>query len=227
MYFAYLFVPKKESEKQTLDRFVKDAPFMYMMRESLFDYRGMEIAVIREIDTDYEGHLISHISESMRFEAVILHSIIEEGKKRGIFTVDNIMSVIMKSPSIKKDRLHIIRKGLESYFNDDYLVSVHLLIPQIEEAIRNLIEIARIPVLKPNKSGRGFQFRGLDDILRDRNAQKLLTEDLAYYLRILLTDNRGWNLRNEVCHGIAPLSLFNKMTADRLFHVLLCLGFLR
>ena len=82
-------------------------------------------------------------------------------------------------------------KGLEAYFNQDYLVALHLLIPQLEEAIRNILEIGNIPTLKPNKSGNGFQLRILDDMLRDPIAIQLLTDDFANYLRILLTDTRG------------------------------------
>ncbi|WP_367270581.1 DUF4209 domain-containing protein [uncultured Rikenella sp.] len=40
----------------------------------------------------------------------------------------------------------------------------------------------------------------------------------------LLTDNRGWNLRNEVCHGLTEISQFDQMTVNRIIHALLCLG---
>jgi hypothetical protein len=29
-------------------------------------------------------------------------------------------------------------------------------------------------------------------------------DNLSFYFRILLTDQRGWNMRNNVCHGISP-----------------------
>ena len=90
-----------------------------------------------------------------------------------------------------------------------------------------MLEIENIPTLKPNKSGNGFQLRILDDVLRDPTVNQLLTTDFANYLRILLTDNRGWNLRNDICHGIASPDLFNKMTADRIIHSLLCFGVFR
>ena len=64
-------------------------------------------------------------------------------------------------------------------------------------------------------------------MLRDPIAIQLLTDDFANYLRILLTDNRGWNLRNDICHGIASPQLFNKMTSDRIIHALLCFGVFR
>lgn len=198
-----------------------------MIPQSIFDERGRVKAVVGGIGTDLEGNLIVHISMSMKFNAIFLNAVIEEGKQRGIFTKENILSFITKSPAIKTERIPIITKGLEAYFNQDYLVALHLLIPQLEEAIRNILEIGNIPTLKPNKSGNGFQLRILDDMLRDPIAIQLLTDDFANYLRILLTDNRGWNLRNDICHGIASPQLFNKMTSDRIIHALLCFGVFR
>ena len=226
-YFTYSFIPKKEREKKCLEHIVKDAPFLHMIPQSLFDEKGRVKAIVGGIGTDLEGNLIVHISMSMKFNAIFLNAAIEEGKQRGIFTIENILSFITKSPSIKTNRISIITRGLEAYFNQDYLVAVHLLIPQLEEAIRNILEIGNIPTLKPNKSGKGFQLRILDEMLRDPIAVQLLTDDFANYLRILLTDNRGWNLRNDICHGIASPDLFNKITADRIIHALLCFGVFR
>ena len=225
--FTYSFIPRKERAKMELDRIVKDAPFIYMIPQSLFDDRGRVKAIVGGIETDLEGNLVVHISTSMRYDAIFINAIIEEGKHRGIFTIDNILSFITKSPSIKEGRIPIIARGLDAYFDGDYLVSIHLLILQLEEAIRTMLEIENIPTLKPNKSGNGFQLRILDDVLRDPTVNQLLTTDFANYLRILLTDNRGWNLRNDICHGIASPDLFNKMTADRIIHALLCFGVFR
>ncbi|WP_278671732.1 DUF4209 domain-containing protein [Alistipes indistinctus] len=225
--FTYSFIPKKEREKESLEHIVKGAPFLHMIPQSIFDEKGRVKAIVGGIETDLEGNLVVHISMSMKFNAIFINAVIEEGKQRGIFTIENILSFITKSPSIKTDRIPIITRGLEAYFNQDYLVSTHLLIPQLEEAIRNILEIGNIPTLKPNKSGKGFQLRILDEMLRDPIAVQLLTDDFANYLRILLTDNRGWNLRNDICHGIASPDLFNKMTADRIIHALLCFGVFR
>ncbi|WP_302586120.1 DUF4209 domain-containing protein [uncultured Alistipes sp.] len=225
--FTYSFIPKKEREKESLEHIVKGAPFLHMIPQSIFDEKGRVKAIVGGIETDLEGNLVVHISMSMKFNAIFINAVIEEGKQRGIFTIENILSFITKSPSIKMDRIPIVTRGLEAYFNQDYLVSTHLLIPQLEEAIRNILEIGNVPTLKPTKSGKGFQLRILDEMLRDPIAVQLLTDDFANYLRILLTDNRGWNLRNDICHGIASPDLFNKMTADRIIHALLCFGVFR
>ncbi len=156
-----------------------------------------------------------------------MNAAIRKGISKGIFTTENILSYISKSTAVKSDRFSIIKKGLDAYFAEDYIVAIHLLIPQLEECIRNIAEAAAIPTLKQIKNGNGFQARQLDDMLRDPVLTKILTEDLTYYLRILLTDIRGWNLRNTVCHGLASMETFGSISADYLIHSLLCLGTIR
>lgn len=225
--FTYSFVPKRDREKESLQKAVKQAPFIYMIPQSIFDEKGYVKTVVGNIENDLEGNLVVHISTSMQYYTIFLNIVIEEGRRRGIFTAENILSFMTLSPFVKSDRIPIVAKGVEAYFDKDYLVSIHLLIPQIEEIVRNIVEINNITIIKSNKQGTGFRLRLLDEMLRDNAVIKLLTVDMANYLRILLTDSRGWNLRNDVCHGSVSVDIFNKMTADRIIHALLCLGVFR
>ncbi|MFI5323317.1 MAG: DUF4209 domain-containing protein [Thermodesulfobacteriota bacterium] len=103
--------------------------------------------------------------------------------------------------------------------------SISLLIPQIEDAFRNLVEIGG-NILQPTRLG-GFQYKILDELLRDEIVARVFGNETAFYFRIILTDQRGWNIRNRVCHGMANMNLFNQKVADRIFHVLLCLSQVR
>ena len=81
-------------------------------------------------------------------------------------------------------------------------------------------------VLKQARGG-SFHLRTFDEILRDEIIIEALGEDFADYFRILFTDQRGWNVRNNVCHGLKEPSMFNSQIADRLLHALLCLGLIQ
>ena len=109
---------------------------------------------------------------------------------------------------------------------DVFQNSLHILLPQIEAIIRNLAEKIGVPILKPSRSG-GFFYKTLDELLRDPKIAEVLGEDLCLYFRVLLTDPRGWNLRNDVCHGISHIETFNQNTADRVLHALLCLALVK
>lgn len=222
--FSYRFTPQKEAAKREFEELRKKYPFVFMFPQVALDNHGRATSYIGNVDADMDGNLIYHISQRLRLDAVFLFATIEEGKKRGLFTSQNILTFLEKSTSISTDRLSIITRGLDAYFQEDYLLFIHILIPQIEAAIRNIIESNGIPIRKPSRNGNSFQLRILDEMFRDEEIQKCLTSDFANYLRILLTDNRGWNLRNDICHGIAEPDIFNRLTADRILHVLLCLG---
>ena len=141
-------------------------------------------------------------------------------------STEKIIDYLYESPIFDERRKEFLIKGIEAYLNGDYIVSLHILIPQIEAIIRNLSEKIGIPILKPSRTG-GFFYRTLDDLLRDERTIRALGEDMCLYFRILLTDPRGWNLRNKVCHGISELEQFNQIEADRIFHALLCLALVR
>ena len=69
--------------------------------------------------------------------------------------------------------------------------------------------------------------KNLDDLLRDPVTTKAIPEDIRFYLRTLLCDLRGLNVRNNVCHGIWGPENFNCFIADRVIHAVLVIGLLR
>lgn len=99
------------------------------------------------------------------------------------------------------DRRPIVTEGLLAGFEGNYVVSTHLLIPQIEHIVRHLL------------AGRGVRTNSYDDdgiqdvhdlntTLRNPVLSDILGEDLAFDLRGLLIERFGSNLRNEFAHGM-------------------------
>jgi hypothetical protein len=221
---AVQFIPIKENAKEQIFDLSKQAPLIYLFSQQIQDEKGRVIATIGSLENDLEGHVVRHISQNLSFSSLFLRAVLNEAvNNRGLSKAD-ILGFIEKTPIINKNRLEIIDRGLDAYFQNDYLVFIHLIIPQIEEAIRNIVEFTGGNVLKPLKGGGGYHLKTFDEILRDDLINKALGEDYASYFRILFTDQRGWNLRNNVCHGMAPINIFNPQTADRVLHALICLG---
>lgn len=67
----------------------------------------------------------------------------------------------------------------------------------------------------------------LDDLLREEAVTQSLGENVVHYFHVLFTDQRGWNIRNDVCHGITPVIAFSTQMTDRILHALLVLALLR
>jgi hypothetical protein len=225
--FIFNYIPNKEEVKKQLFQLAKAAPFQFMIGQALQDEKGRVVATIGSLENDLEGHIVRQVSQSLTFSSLFMHLIIEKAKERFTLTKSDILKYIETSPIIDKSRFSIIEESLNAYFNNNFLVFTHLVIPQIEEAMRNLVELAGGNVLKDAKRGGGFQLKTFDEILRDSKLVEVVGEDFATYFRILFTDQRGWNLRNNVFHGLANPNTFNNQTGHRLLHSLLCLGLVR
>lgn len=137
-----------------------------------------------------------------------------------------LVNYLYEFPIFDERRKKFLEIGIEAYLKGQFVIAIHILIPQIEALIRNLAEMIGLPVLKLSRL-RGFDYRTLGELLWDENIVKVLGEDLNLYLRVLFTDTRGWNLRNNVCHGISHIETFSQSDADRVFHTLLCLALVR
>ncbi len=223
---AIYYIPKKDEITKQLKDLSRKAPISFLFTRKIIDEEGREIAAVGSLDKDIDGHMILQISQNMQFESIFLRETISKFiNKFNINTLD-IVNYIYESPIFDERRKKFFEIGTEAYLNGQFLIALHILIPQIEAAVRNLTEMIRLPILRPSRSG-GFNYRTLDELLRDKDIVKVFGEDLSLYLRVLFTDPKGWNLRNNVCHGISLIETFNQNTADRVFHALLCLALVK
>jgi len=223
---AIHYIPKKNKALKQLKGISKTAPFSSILPKKIIDPEGRVISTIGSVEDDISGNLIFQISQDIRFDAPFLREVIQALINKFNLNTKSIVDYFYESPIFEEQRKEFFIKGIDAYLKGDFLVALHILIPQIEAVIRNLAEKIGVPILKPSRVG-GFNYRLLDDLLRDENICKVLTEDLCLYLRTLLTDPRGWNLRNNLCHGISHIHEFNYHTADRIFHVLLYLALIK
>lgn len=220
------YIPKREEVVEQIKKISKEHPISFLMPAVIQDNKGQPVAQIGSLEEDIDGHVVRHTGQNMVFSAFFLRKVIEGLKAKYKLSAKKILDHIYISPIFEVGKRSIIEAGLKAYFKKDYLVAVHLLIPQIEDAVRNLVEFTGGVIYKKGRSG-GLFLKTFDEILHDEIVIQSLGENAVLYLRILFTDQRGWNLRNSVCHGISPADSFNSTIADRVFHTLLLLGQLR
>lgn len=217
--FCHYFIPNLANETEHLKKLANQYPLMYKVPTHLMEQNGKPSSIIGGIDTDFEGQLVLHICEEIKINSIFLHYGIGQLKETKALAPNAIISHFKESPIIDISRHEIIRQALLAYDSGNYITMCHLIVPQIENAFRTLIEISGGTVIRPQKDKKGFMQRILDDILRDSVISKTFGEDFAYYTRILLTDSRGLNIRNNLCHGLVEPAFFNSLIADRLLHL--------
>lgn len=217
------YVPKKSEVEKQLKELASKAPIAFLIPRELQDNMGRPLAKVGSLEEDLAGHTVKQMSQNMAIESIFLRQVLESLVKK-YPTFENLcIDYLFRSPVFEEGRKSIIEWGIKEYLNGNHMTAVNLLIPQIENALRVLLEKAGGSVLKQARDG-GFHYKVLEDLLREPLLVQVLGEDIAFYFRVLLVDPRGWNLRNLVCHGLCDASEFGPSMSDRIIHVLLCLA---
>jgi len=149
--------------------------------------------------------------------------VLQAAAERLPLDAENLMQLIKLCPIFDENKHALIEQGLRHYYSGDYVAATHILIPQIEAAIRRLAELVGANPYRLDPQTKLRTLRTLDDLLRDESVNSVLPAGVALYFRVLLTDQRGQNLRNNTCHGLLAAEAFGVGTADRVVHVLLLL----
>jgi len=218
---THQFIPKKDEIKQQVQKNDHD-PFTTTSSITLYDHRGIPTAKMID-STDFE---VSQLCKNMGNNSWILRHLFIKVTEEYNAKAEDYLAFFYSSPLFDKSKKSIVEKGIFAFLTEDYITAIHLFVPQVEAAIRKLVELRGGLIVIENKND-GFQSRTLDTLLRDDIVKDYFGDDIAFYLKILLTDQRGWNIRNKVCHGISPIEEFNDSIADRIMHAMLCLAIVK
>jgi hypothetical protein len=223
---AVQFLPNRERIEKRLKEATVVAPLSSMLSLSLDDKKGRNVAVVGSWCVVFVGRVVHQMTEEITVEWQFLDLVLEELNERGVLTSEAILEFLFSSAAFTKDREFVLRRGIDALLAEDWLGALHFLIPQIEFSIRTIAKRLGASVSKHRRGG-GMLLRTLDELLRESKLGDLLGNDSMLYLRVVLTDQRGLNLRNVICHGDAEEGMFHRAAAQRLLHVLLFLAMVR
>lgn len=191
------------------------------------------LADIGSIVDDLDGRVIHQLSQEMDVSWRFLAVALDRTYQKCSVGTDGILDFVRPSALFDPLREPLLRQGLDAYFVDDHVKAIHVLLPQIEAMLRRLLGYLGQPTSKRMRSPKGvMQEKTLTDILEREPAVALFfkengLEDWRVFLRMFLTDPRGWNLRNRLAHGLMASHEFTRQVSDWVIHAMLMLGLLR
>lgn len=187
------------------------------------DDKGIPANRLKGIDEDLEGNIIEKMRYLLNLTTVELTSCLDKIFIDHQITSASLTDYLYQSPIFCESKKQTIVKAMGLYFSQDHETFAYLIIPQIEAAFRQLLQTIGEPVHRANRHG-GFQLLTLDDLIRNPHIKTLFGEDCVTYFRVVLSETRGCNLRNRVCHGIVGINELNKITSSLLLHILIILS---
>lgn len=224
---AWHFTAREERMQRTVLDMAERTPLWSMMTVTISGTDGFTEATINSVQDDLEGRTVQHAADSFSCNAPFLSFALDHAKQKYGLDLDAIVAHISGAPFFAPAREALLREGLAAWLAQDAVKAIHVLVPQVEAACRDLLAALGAPVMKHDPMTGGFEVIGLGGVLNHPAFRRGVPKDIRFHLKALYSDPRGINLRNHLAHGIAHVGLLGLGLANWVVHSILLLALLR
>ncbi len=199
-----------EKSREQVVEMVKGSPFFYLFSKVLVDEKARPIAKM-------DGFPSDESKESNRLDAEMFSLLRTHAQVYAVGYINpariqilndhhpafgDLLFLVRNNPFVPPGHQETFLRGLHAGFHGDWVVASHLLVPQIENSMRYVLESQGIDV--SNMKSDGTQpvkvFGGLFDL---KETVEIFGEELCFTLRGCLIEKAGFDLRNKIAHGFA------------------------
>jgi hypothetical protein len=140
---------------------------------------------------------------------------------------EKVVPLQVIEPGLKILFDEFLRINNEQIFSSAIIPAVDSLTLKVEYIFRFLCERLGIPTFKKvvrKNSADVIMERNIDDFLSELIPENGFPEDDKYFMKYILTEKSGWNLRNRVAHGLMDFSEYNFADGIGLLLIILRFG---
>ena len=191
-------IPKMTKVRETVKQIRENAPLTFLIPITV-SHRDLPAHTL----TQENAILEYKTSEQFNIQSQVLETVFADlmcrlcGSK---LDYNAFTDFLRQSKNISDNGQEMVMIGLERHFANDYVSSIHILTPQVEETLRKILVDRKLATAKVGVGVDLLQEKLLAGLLAEARANGVLDDDLADYLEIRLTQ-RFANIRNKVCHG--------------------------
>jgi len=213
--------PKRALMEQHIRGIMGSTPLSNLFLTMLVDARGRTKKRIPPSSSDKQDEALIALEATMFPYAAQLRSskvmleiepALEQINLEHNARVADFAPIVHNNPFVPAGRESIFARGLYAGLAGDFLVATHLLIPQLDNSLRSLLERRGVIVSGLEEDGAQPE-RGLNTTLAHPEATALFGEDTVFDLRGLLVEKAGSNLRHEAMHGLLDEGAFTTTEA--------------
>ncbi|MCA1325784.1 DUF4209 domain-containing protein [Herbaspirillum sp. alder98] len=221
------FLPRIGRLRARIQDLRTNEPLFAMLTQELVR-DNMVAAKIGGVDDDPGGRLLQEALKEMQFRGPWLNWVVDAAIKKFDFKSGHFVAWANRGKLFEKDRLSLLQHGFEAWLHEDHVTALHVLIPQIEHAFRELSARVGKATTKPYGAVPGTSVAiNMGDVVFANGTMDSIGpvgEPLKLYLQALYVDPRGWNLRNRFAHGLLGLDDIAPVSVLWLVHTTMFLG---
>ena len=216
------FLNRTTALEEQLKRLSEEAPLMATLTHSIMAADHVP-AKVGSMDDDLHGRLIQHAAQTIALADIFLDAALERAKERHTLTPDHFVGFAARTGLFED--ISLLLEGVTAWYEEDWVKAIHVLVPQIELGLRGIVAALSKPITRSHPKVPGVSVAiGMGDILYSEEIAAALGEDLTLHFKSIYADPRGFNLRNDLAHGLLGPSRINRGQAIRQIHTLLVLG---
>jgi lysyl-tRNA synthetase class 1 len=216
------FVLKRAELEQQVRKTLKEAPLMAHITQLVMadDHVAAKIGSVEE---DSFGRLFHQAKFAFQFVSPWLAQAFRRLFEKHGVVPEHFAGWANRHGLV--DDMSLLVEGIRAWERNDQVKAAHVLIPQIERALRKIADGLGVPVTKahPKVSGTSVAI-GMGEILYNDKVAEALGPDATLHFQALYADPRGMNLRNEIAHGLIDADQFYWHLGNLIVHSLLMLG---
>jgi hypothetical protein len=186
---------------------------------------GFTKATIGSVKDDLDGRIIHHAAQLLSQQGPWLNLAWQRIQAKHGANLHAVLELLSQSPCFPPERMPFIREGLTAWFAGDHVKTVHVLVPQVESALRDMLAALGGVVTKPDRHGGSHKI-SLGEVLADEKFAEV-PEAIRFHMQVLYQDSRGMNVRNELAHGILAFELLDLGLANIIVHSIMLIGTFR
>ncbi|MFA5070910.1 MAG: DUF4209 domain-containing protein [Candidatus Pacearchaeota archaeon] len=219
------FIPSIQSVRDQAGSIKKENPLSFMISHSVNSRFGPIVKYSTEEEI-FEFEYRKYYSLSIQISSAFLNLVwqrIEEELKEDFYQK---ISSLFEQGELSEIKEFLI-KSIRHFRNKDYISSIHLLMPYLEEIIRTIIRKvgATDNVLRTEKE-KFFRKIEFGALISNETTRLIINGNLLETLNIFLLSEDQFNLRNLLCHGIISDKECNQYNNVYLIYLTLKLAYI-
>ena len=153
-------------------------------------------------------HMIEHVSSIRNLdETIYLEIAFSFLKNAGQVSLDDLSFLTEENAVIPDGRNEIIKFGLYLGLSRNLYAAMHILLPQMEHIIRNLVALCgdTVSFIKDGCE----EYKALSQLFKSEKLHECYDEDIIFTFQSIMDERAGANLRNINAHGLMGPSVAN------------------
>ena len=207
LYFSGVSSCNFESIWKSTENNINNSPISSLFGATSVSLDGRKISSIPPLDGKNRDDVILKnaiknfgIHMNLVVEGCILPTL-EQIQQEHLFPKEFLIQLCKFSFIVPEKREILVANALYQGFEWDFRSAIHLLAPQVENIVRQLLKRNGLVTTHTDPNGIENEM-GLSSLVSIAGAREILGDDLWFKLQAVFTDSLSANLRNEVGHGL-------------------------